>query len=171
MQPDQEEEEEMPKETSLCPLPSSHPAVLPSCPAPCLLCWTISHPGPVPELDYLAFSASQSSPAPSPLLGEPAGKHSSASHGSAQGSGPGRQSSAKLSPAEPSLGKGNAGLKLLAWTWSRNPLPAVKVHEAQDSQGSELPLLLQPEWDCWLLTSCTAGNFDSLSAVESVSDV
>lgn len=108
---------------------------------------------------------------PLELPGEPAGKHSSASHGSAEACGPGRQSSAKLSPAEPSLGKGNAGLRLLAWTWSRNPLPAMKVHEVEDPQGSELPLLLQPEWGCWLLTSCTAGNFDSLFAVESVSDV
>lgn len=115
---------------------------LPSCPASCLLCSTLSQLGPMSELEYLAFCASQSSPAPSPLPGEPAGKQSSPSMGVQRGLGQaGRQSPAKLSPAEP---LGSAGLRLLAWSWSRNPLPAMKVHEVQDPQGAELPLLQQP---------------------------
>lgn len=132
----------------------------------CLLYCTISHLEPVPELDYLAFHASQSLSPLSPLPAE----LQQGSTALPVGSGLGRHTELSKHPVPepcPALGKGNAGLRLLAWTWSRNPLPAMMIHGVKDPQDSELPLLPQPGWDCWLLTE----NLDSLFAVESASDV
>lgn len=134
----------------------------------CLLCCTISHLEPVPELDYLVFCAFPKLTPLSPLPAELQQGSTALPVGSAEGSGLGRHTELSKHPLPepcPALGKGNVGLRLLAWTWSRNPLPAMKVCGVKDPQGSELPP--QPGWDCWLL----AGNLDSLFAVESASDV
>lgn len=121
----------MPKETSLCPLPSSHRGAgkVSPCPASSLPCCTPSHLQPVSELDYSAFRASQSSSAPCPLPGEPAG--------SAEALGQAGRAQQTPEPLE-----GKCWFRAPCLDLEQKPLPAMKAHEVKPPQGSELPLLL-----------------------------